>query len=48
MKLVIPLFLLMAENRLFQIGIIGIRAAIVEAYRAKAKDIATYSFGNNP
>ena len=24
------------------------KAAIVEAYRAKAKDIATYSFGNNP
>ena len=24
------------------------KSAIVEAYRAKAKDIATYSFGNNP
>ena len=24
------------------------KVAIVEAYRAKAKDIATYSFGNNP
>ena len=24
------------------------KAAILEAYRAKAKDIATYSFGNNP